>query len=141
LQAEFDEAVGRNVWTTRAVGVIALFGLAMAMIGIYGVVSYSVTERTYELGVRMALGADRREVLRLVVRQGLRYAGTGLAIGLVLGGLTALGLRRSLFGIGVLDWVSYAGVCALFVLTAGLASWFPARKASNIEPLRALRHE
>ncbi|MBX3744799.1 MAG: ABC transporter permease [Verrucomicrobiae bacterium] len=141
VRAELDEAIGRSLLETRAIALIAIFGLIMAMLGIYGVVSYSVTERTYELGVRMALGADRGEILRLVVRQGLRYAGTGLAIGLVLGGLTTLGLRRMLFGIGVLDWVSYAAVCALFVLTALLASWFPARRASNVEPLRALRHE
>jgi predicted permease len=141
MRSELDEAVGRNVWTTRVIGVIAIFGLAMAMIGIYGVVSYSVTERTYELGVRMALGANRGEILRLVVRQGMRSAGTGLVIGLVIGGLTTLGIRHSLFGIGVLDGVSYAGVCVLFLLTAMLASWFPARRASQIEPLKALRHE
>ncbi len=140
VQGELDQAIGQNLWTTRAVGVVAIFGLAMAMIGIYGVVSYSVTERTYELGVRMALGANRGGILRLVVGQGMRSAGTGLAIGLAIGGLTTLGIRHSLFGIGTLDWISYAGVCVLFLLTAALASWFPALRASQIEPLKALRH-
>lgn len=141
VQVELDQAISRNLSGTRAMGLIAIFGLVMAMIGIYGVVSYSVTERTYELGVRMALGANRGEVLRLVVRQGMRYAGIGLTIGLVIGGLTTLGIRRSLFGIGPLDWVSYSGVCVLFLLTALLACWLPARRASNIEPLKALRYE
>lgn len=141
LQVELEQAIARNQWTTRAIGVIAIFGLTMAMIGIYGVVSYSVTERTYELGVRMALGASRRDILQLVVRQGMRYAGLGLAIGLMMGALTTLGIRHRLFGISTLDWVSYSGVCVLFLLTASLASWFPARRASHINPLRALRHE
>jgi hypothetical protein len=141
LQAELTAAINWNLGGTRAISVIALFGLVMALIGIYGVVSYSVTERTYEMGVRMAMGAERLDIIALVVRQGLRYSGIGLLIGLVLGGLTTLGIREMLFGIGALDWLTYTGVCLLLLVTSVMASWFPARRASSIDPMPALRAE
>lgn len=141
VTAEIDRAVKNNLYGTRAIGVVAAFGLFMAMIGIYGVISYSVTERTYEMGVRMAMGASRRDLTKLVIGQGLRFAVIGLGVGLILGGMMAVGLRKALFGISHLDLTTYACVCLLLLATALFASWLPARRAARVDPMEALRNE
>ena len=119
-------------------GVIALL---LAAIGVYGVISYSVSQRTQEIGVRVALGARRVDVLRLVVGQGMRLAGIGLGIGLV----GALGITRVvrtlLFGVTPTDPLSFGMITLFLVTVAALASWIPARRATAVDPIIALRRD
>ena len=132
-----------NDWRFRTI-LLALFGglaLFIAAIGIYGVISYSVAQRTHEIGVRVALGAARRDVVSLIVRQGLRLALAGIAAG-VLGawGLTRF-LASLLFGVKPADPLTFASVCLILSAAAALASYIPARRATKVDPMVALRYE
>jgi putative ABC transport system permease protein len=139
------DLLGRSVaeprFNSALLSLFAGAALLLAAIGIYGVLSYTVTQRTGEIGVRMALGATRGGVMRLVVSQGL---GVALA-GIVLGTLAALGLARALesllYGTSGRDPVIFAGAVALLTTVAAFAAWVPARRASRIDPLQALRYE
>jgi ABC-type antimicrobial peptide transport system permease subunit len=121
--------------------VFGLIAVLLAVIGVYGVISYGVTQRTREIGVRMALGARATDVLRLVVGQGIRVGLIGVALGLA-GSFAVTGVIRSaLYQTSPTDPVSFAGVATLLMLVACLASWLPARRAARLEPMRALREE
>jgi predicted permease len=132
-------------WEQRVFGwIFATFGaiaLVLASIGVYGVLSYSVSQRTQEIGVRMALGASRRHVFRLVVGRGLTLAAIGIAVGMA----GAFGVTRFiatlLFGVTPTDPLSFAGVAAFLAVVAVLASFLPARRATAVDPLIALRNE
>jgi putative ABC transport system permease protein len=116
-------------------------GLILAMIGIYGVISFSVTQRTREIGVRMALGAQPGNVLRMVIREGMLLAGGGIIVG-VGGGLALTRFMRSLlFEVKPTDPATFVGVAAVLVIVALAACWIPARRAMRIEPMEALRYE
>ncbi|HTS47264.1 MAG TPA: ABC transporter permease [Bryobacteraceae bacterium] len=125
----------------QLVGSMGLIGLTLALIGLYGLIAYSVSRRTQEIGIRMALGAGRRDVLRMVLRQGLLLSGIGIAIGLV----AAAGLRNlmalGLVGLGVTSPAVLVIVPLALIVVTMLACYFPARRASLIDPLRALRYE
>ena len=125
-------------------GAFATLALVLASVGIYGVVSYSVTRRTQEIGIRMALGADRIRVSRMIVGQGVRMAGAGLGIG-ILAAITLVRLLPSfshlLYGVGQGDPLTLFGVSASLVLVAVVACYVPARRAASLDPMRALRHE
>jgi predicted permease len=126
----------------------SIFGavaMVIAGVGIYGVMSFSVNQRTQELGVRMALGADSRRILRMVLRQGSILTGIGLAIGLLitlgLAGAAGEGIQNVLFGVSPLDPLAYAAVAALIALVSLAASFVPARRATRVDPMIALRAE
>jgi putative ABC transport system permease protein len=115
--------------------------LALAAIGIYGVLSGSVSERTREIGLRVALGAQSANIWELIFRQGIKLLLFGAAIGLV--GAIAAGeaIRSLLYGISSLDLATYGAVLVLLAAAAGIACWIPARRAVRLHPMTALRHE
>jgi ABC-type antimicrobial peptide transport system permease subunit len=120
---------------------VGLLGLLLASMGIYGTVSYMVVLRTREVGIRMALGATRHDVLLLMLRESTRPVVAGLIAGMFL----ALGashlLRKVLYGLGAVDGISLGGVAFLFLVIALLASWLPSRRAMRVDPMVALRYE
>jgi predicted lysophospholipase L1 biosynthesis ABC-type transport system permease subunit len=122
-------------------GLFSVLALALACLGLYGVLSFMVVQRTREIGVRVALGARRRDVLSLVVGKGLRLALVGCGIGLM-GGLSATRFVSSLlYGVTPADPLTFAGVLLLLMGVAVLASWLPARRAARVDPMVALRNE
>jgi putative ABC transport system permease protein len=127
--------------TTQFTGFFAALALLLTAIGIYGVLAYSVTQRTRELGIRMALGASRGEILTMVVRQGMRLVISGLAIGLVVSLIATRLLATLLFGISARDPLTFGAVTLLLMAVALLAAYFPARRASMVDPIIALRYE
>ena len=133
-------SVFQRVGATFA-GALGLLALTLAAIGIYGVIAYTTRQRTHEIGIRMALGAGRGQVLLLVLRQGLLLTISGLTIGFVLAyALTPL-LRSTLYGVAATDLVTYAGVGSLLCLVALVACYIPARRATKVEPTVALHYE
>jgi putative ABC transport system permease protein len=120
-------------------GLFGGLGLLVAAVGIYGVMAYLVAQRTNEIGIRMALGADRSAVLRLVVGQGLRLAFLGIAVGIAGGLFVTRTMSSLLFGISPTDPLTYILVSAVLAAAALLATWIPAWRASRIDPVIALR--
>jgi predicted permease len=141
MQALIDESNGASRFYATLVAVFAGLALVLAAVGIYGVMSYAVAQRTQEIGVRLALGAAERQIFGLVVGESLKLAAVGLAIGLA--GSVAVGqaLQRLLFGVQGTDVVTLAATAAILVLVAFLASYLPARRAMRIDPMEALRVE
>jgi len=123
------------------VAAFAGFGLLLASLGIYAVISYTVTLRTRELGVRIALGAQPRAVAAMMTRQGLVLTAAGVAGGLILFALVARFLRAFLFGVAPSDPLTLLAASVTLVVVASLASWIPARRASRVNPVEALRAE
>jgi macrolide transport system ATP-binding/permease protein len=121
--------------------IVGALGLLLACLGVYGMVSYSVAQRTREIGVRMALGAQTVQVLRLVMSEGFRPILSGVVIGIIVSAGVSRALSATLFGLSPLDPVSFAGVSFLLIAIALLATWLPARHATEVDPMVALRYE
>ena len=122
-------------------GGLALLALFLASIGLYGVTSHSVVQRTHEIGVRVALGAIRRDILLSVMKRCLRLCVIGITIGLIVSLPLGFAVKSSLYQVDSVDPAAYAGVITLFLLVALLAGFFPARRATRIDPMEALRYE
>jgi putative ABC transport system permease protein len=136
-----DDAVAGARFNAVALDVFALIAFLLAAVGIYGVISYNVTARTNEIGIRMALGAEGRDLLKLVVGQGARLAALGIAIGLAAAyELTGL-MKSMLFGVNPRDFFTFATIAALLGVVALGASYIPSRRAVALDPVGALRHE
>ena len=134
-------ATARTSFTMALLGAASGIALLLGLVGIYGVISYIVAQRTREIGVRMALGATAHEVRGMVVRQGLVLAGGGVALGLVAAAALSRVITSLLFGVRAVDPATYGSVAVALVAVAGLASWIPARRAAGVDPSIALRSE
>jgi len=141
LNATVSAALSERRLSMEMVGLFALTALILAGLGIYGVISYMVSERTHEIGIRLALGAQRRNILRIIVRQGFGLALAGAALGLVCALIVSHLMAGLLYGVSPTDPLTFASVALLFIGVALLASYIPARRAVRVDPLVALRHE
>jgi predicted permease len=132
----FAQKVGASLLT-----VLGLISLALAMLGLYGVMTYSMSQRAHEIGIRMAVGARPAQVLQLVMREGMRLCLTGAGIGVALALLVMRLASSVLFGVRSNDWVTCLGATSILIALAMLATWLPARRASRMDPVQALRWE
>jgi hypothetical protein len=141
VQEVYDKSVARTSFTLVMLGIAGAMALVLGIIGIYGVISYTVSQRQREIGIRLALGAQGEDVVHLVLRQGTRLALVGVVIGIAAAlGLTPL-MRSLLFGVTAQDPQTFAAVAVLLIFVALLACYIPARRATRIDPLVALRYE
>ena len=122
-------------------GAFAGFALILAAVGVYGVMSYLVSQGTHDIGVRMALGAQRSSILRMVVRQGLELTGAGIVIGLIGAAVLTRVMASLLFGVNALDLLTFSTVPVILAATAALACYIPALRATRVDPVIALREE
>jgi putative ABC transport system permease protein len=136
-----DEDLSSDRFGLLLFGFFAVIALALAGIGIYGVMAFSVGQRSHEIGVRMALGASRNVVVRMVLREGLMLAAIGLVLGWAGAYFVGRAMKSMLYGVGSMDWGAFTAVGALLLVSALVACYFPARRAAAVEPMRALRME
>ena len=141
LEARIAEAFAGDRLTASLVGVSAAMALLLALVGVYGIIAYGVVRRTREIGVRVALGANRSSIIWLVMSEGLRTATIGVVVGTVLTTIAGSLLSSMLYGVGRFDRAAYVVVPLIFLAFASLAGWLPTRRALRVEPMIALRHE
>jgi putative ABC transport system permease protein len=136
-----SDSYSRSRFTMIVLAIFAAVALLLAAVGVYGVIAYTVAQRTNEIGIRVAMGAQRRDVLRLILGQGSRLIFVGVALGITAGLLVTRLMSGLLFGISATDPETFAGVALLLSAVALLACYMPARRAMQVDPLVALRYE
>jgi putative ABC transport system permease protein len=140
-----DERIGRSLssrrFNTVLLAVFASLALTLAAVGIYGIVAYSVTERTHEIGIRLALGAQRRDVIAMVIGQGMAMTVTGTFVGVAAALMLTRLMSSLLFGVSVVDPTTFFAIPCLLTLVAFAACYVPARRATRVDPLQTLRSE
>ncbi len=141
MQAQVDESLAQHRMRGVLLGIFSMVALALASLGVYGVISCAVAERRQEIGIRMALGAERGQVLRLMLGGGLKLTVWGLALGLVGAAVSTRLLQTFLYGVTAGDPLTYAGTAAVFIAVAVAASYLPARRAARLDPIAVLREE
>ena len=141
LQAEVDESVGQPRFRAMLIGLFAVLALVLAAVGVFGLISYTVTQRTREIGIRIALGAAPRQVLVPMLRQGVALALIGIGIGVAGALVAARALSSFLFNVGASDPLTFAGVALLLLFVAVAATYLPSRRALKVDPIVALRAE
>jgi putative ABC transport system permease protein len=141
MSAAVNDTVGVRRFAMAVLGLFAAVALLLALSGIYGVIAHAVAQRTHEIGIRMALGAAREDVLRMILGEGGRLALTGVAIGIGASFLLTQWLRALLYGVSATDPLTFLAVALLLLFTAMFACWLPARRASRVDPMIALRSE
>jgi predicted permease len=144
MQDIYSQSLARTSFTLLMLGIAGAMALVLGIVGIYGVISYAVAQRTREIGIRLALGAEKARILRMVIREGLQLAVTGIAVGVVIALLLARMLSafsQLLFGVPASDPLTFVAVSATLTAVAALACYLPARRAASIEPMHALRAE
>jgi putative ABC transport system permease protein len=141
MTAMLDRSIARARFTMLLLGVFGVVALALAAVGIYGIMSHAVKRRTREIGIRMALGARPADVLWLVVGQGMTLAALGLAIGVVVALAATRFMTRLLYSVSATDPLTFASIVVLLAVVAFVASWLPARRAVATDPTLALRSD
>src|SRR5262249_11686713 len=136
-----DQAVSPRRFVTVLLGGFSMLALILACLGIYGVISYSVTQRTNEIGIRLALGASLSAILRLIITQGVKLVLVGLLVGLIVAFALTQVLSSLVFGISTTDPATFFGIAALLMMIALVACYIPARRATKVDPVIALRYE
>ena len=141
MQEVYDKSVARTSFTLVMLGIAGAMALALGMIGIYGVMSYTVSQRKHEIGIRLALGAQGGDVMQMVLRQGAKLALVGVLIGIAAAFALSRLMANLLFGVTAHDPLTFVAVAALLILVALLACYLPARRATLVDPIVALRYE
>jgi ABC-type antimicrobial peptide transport system permease subunit len=134
-------ALARPRFGTFLLGLFAVTALLLTVVGLYGVVAYTVSQQTHEIGIRIALGASGRNVLALVIRQGMLSAVIGLAVGVLCALAVTRALATQLYGVQPIDLLTFACVSLILLFAALAACWIPARRAASVDPVIALRHD
>ena len=136
-----DSVLSNDRFTVLLFACFAAVALLLAALGIHGVMSFSVAQRSHEIALRMALGAGRNRVVAQVVKEGLLLAGIGLAIGLIGAYFLGRGMQTMLFGVGAIDYSAFGTVGAILLAASLVACYLPARRAASVEPMQVLRNE
>jgi putative ABC transport system permease protein len=141
MEDVLSESIARQRFSMLLLAIFAAVALVLAAVGIYGVMSYSVAQRTHELGIRMALGAQRRDLLKLAIGAGLKLVLIGVVLGLSASFVLTRVMSSLLFGVSATDPLTYTSISILMISVALLASYIPARRAARVDPLIALRYQ
>jgi putative ABC transport system permease protein len=141
MEQAVTSSLSARRFTLTLLGIFAGAALALAIIGLYGVMAYTVAQRSHEIGIRMALGAERGHVMKLIVGQGLKLVLLGLVLGIAGALAMTRFLKTMLFGISPTDPMTFGSIAVMLTAVALLACWIPARRATKVDPLVALRHE